>query len=354
MFFVILFLSFLFSTCFRQKEAEFKAREVPIDEWEVSDKIESTTMSTAHCGIKCLKKFAKDQSCTAIIYDEANSICTLAQLAFFNTGLRVAWASSIHSGATNAWFAIDRNSKTGTYALCNIFRTDFNGDTHPWMAIDLLVPHIIKGVDIVERKDGWAHNTNNIQVRIGNIKPFDASTNGNTSYMFNTECGVFIGPGARNGISVVTCTQPISGRYITLQRISKGDTGVINWSEVLVNYSQKDIKTIKIFKMESENKFHHHSKCPPTVGLAECPESHPYSYKQGGYCCNKNIDYERKDSRHPLLNFDSNYCRDDAGTDHNVTCDLPPCINYKCRRYNCYLVNKDLSGGEIMVIELFN
>ena len=73
MFYVNLFLSFLFSACFGQKEAEFKARKVPTDEWNESDKMESKAMSTVHCGIKCLIKFANDKSCTAIIYNDANS-----------------------------------------------------------------------------------------------------------------------------------------------------------------------------------------------------------------------------------------------------------------------------------------
>ena len=48
-----------------------------------------------------------------------------------------------------------------------------------------------------------------------------------------------------------------------------------------------------------------YDKCPMSLGLYECPESHPYSYKQGMFCCPTNIDYIQKSTSQPYLNFDS-------------------------------------------------
>ena len=134
---ILLFHCILACSC--QKTTEYKKKIVSIAEWTISDKVQTKAISAAHCGVYCMKKYDKEKSCTAIIFDESNSVCTAASLAYFPTGLRLAWASSIYQGKTNAWFAIDRNDKTGTFELKNIFRSDDNGDTHPWFAIDLLV-----------------------------------------------------------------------------------------------------------------------------------------------------------------------------------------------------------------------
>ena len=327
-----------------QDAASYKAENVSSDVLSVSETVQIKTQSTVECGIRCLKKYQLDKSCTAIIFDENSSICTLIQLAFYPTGLRLAWASSIFPGL-HAWFAIDRNIKTGSHALLNIFASNTNGDSHPWFAIDLLVPHVIEGVDIVARKDGWTDAINNIEVRIGDTKPFEGGTNGNTNYNTNTVCGIFLGPGEIGSTSVVTCAEPLIGRYVTLQRISEGDTNIINWSEIVLESTILKSETIEILKMDVK-KIGSHDKCPPTVGLSECPSTHPYSYKQGHFCCPINIDYERSETAQPHLNFDSEICKDDVGIDNSISCDNPPCVNFLCRRYQCVLTNMDLSGGK--------
>ena len=329
-------------TCFGQKEAEFTAMPVSLGEWEASEKIVLHALSPIQCGIICLTKYENDKSCIAIHYDETTSLCTLTKLAYFSKGLRHAWASSVYEGL-NAWFAIDGNGKTGSFEMENIFCTGDNGDIHPWLAIDLLVTHDVTGIEIIERKDNSAQRTNNIQIRIGNTKPPDAGTNGNImmpdagtngNIMIdeNAECGVFIGPGDVNIKSVVTCTQPIIGRYVTLQRISVGDVNVINWSEVWIKTEKIELNTKEILEMVLKHRMF---QCPPTVGFTECPGSHPYSYRQGDFCCQHNIDYDRKDSSQPLINFDSLTCKDDAGADSFIACNSPPCVNYNCQRYRC-------------------
>ena len=83
MFLKILFLFCSFLGCFSQDEAEFTASNTSYAEWEVSDNIEIKAKSPIHCGIKFLNMFNANKSCTAIIYDESSSICSLAQLGFF-------------------------------------------------------------------------------------------------------------------------------------------------------------------------------------------------------------------------------------------------------------------------------
>ena len=97
---------------------------------------------------------------------------------------------------------------------------------------------------------------------------------------------------------------------------------------------------------DGNGKIHDVLKCPTTTGLTECPFTHWYSYKQGQFCCKVNIDYDRRNSSHPLLNFDTKTCKDDDGTDRSIACDSPPCVNFGCHRYRCYLENKVVSGGQ--------
>ena len=83
-------------------------------------------------------------------------------------------------------------------------------------------------------------------------------------------------------------------------------------------------------------------KCAATTGLFDCPATHPYSYFQGEYCCQSNLVLDYMNAANPLINFGSNNCEGDA----YITCDSPPCLNNGCRLYNCYIKNKDLSGGK--------
>ena len=107
-------------------------------------------------------------------------------------------------------------------------------------------------------------------------------------------------------------------------------------------------KRIDVLKMDVE-KIDAHAKCPEGVGLTECPKTHPHSYSQGDFCCSINIDYDQRFTSQPLINFESLICRDSEEIDQSTNCDSPPCINYHCHRYSCYIINKDLSGGELYV-----
>merc|ERR1712098_623682 len=96
-----------------------------------------------------------------------------------DSGLRVAWASSIQ-----------------------------DGNRYPWLAIDLIRPHSVKKVEIVNRK-GYEKRTKDIEARVGDKKPFERHTNGDTLYTFNTVCGVFAGPANTGDNSEIECSPPI-------------------------------------------------------------------------------------------------------------------------------------------------
>ena len=306
--------------------------------------VQMKAISSVECGMRCLRKYTTDESCTAIIFEEDSSICTLAPLLVIPTGLRLAWASSVYGSGNGygnkAWYAIDRNEKPGSISFSSL------EDLHPWFAIDLLLSQEVKQVEIVER-EVMAWRSNNIEVRVGNTKPFDSLTNGDIIYTSNSFCGLFIGPGINGDTSIITCSVPLVGRYITLQRIT-GVTDPINWREIIIRFTPMESKRIEVLKMDVE-KVDAHAECPEGVGLTECPKTHPYSFRQGEFCCSINIDFQHRFTAQPLLNFDSWNCRDSEGIDHFTTCDLPPCINYKCFRYSCYVFNKDLSGGELYI-----
>ena len=172
-------------------------------------------------------------------------------------------------------------------------------------------------------------------------------TNGDVLYTSNAICGVFVGPGLNGDTMIIKYSAPVVGRYITLQKIA-GVTNGINWRELLIRFTPMEPKLIEVLKMNVE-KIDAHSKCPEAVGLAECTKPHPYSFRQGLYCCSINIDYQQRFSGHPLINFDPWNCKDSEGIDHFTKCDLPPCINSKCFRYNCYIINKDLTGGDLYI-----
>ena len=333
--------------CYSQHSTGFTKTVITVEEWNISDKVASTAKSAVHCGVICMMKYKKDKSCTAITYEENTGLCTTVLLAYVPKGLRIAWASSFAS-LRKPFSAIDRNYETGSWDEQNIFLSKQN-HKHPWFAVDLLVPKNITQVKIVERKDHDAYRTNNIEVRIGNSKPFSAGTNGNTIMTSNTVCGFFEGPGIVNQESAVKCLAPIVGRYITLQRNSS-DTEPINWSEIRLVSTPIVEDEMEVLKMDVSRN-HSLDVCAKNVGYSECPSTHQYAYKQGRSCCQVNIDFDKHTTPLPLLYYDSSTCQDFSGADRSTACVSPRCVNHGCRPYQCYMNNIDLSGGEFFLFQ---
>ena len=119
--------------------------------------------------------------------------------------LCTAWASS---AASSASFAVDKIPYFSSF-----LSGTSNGDQYPWLAIDFYTPASVSGVKIVEAVSDLSFD---IEVRVGYEKPFTPGTKG-VVYTTNTVCGTFTGPGNAKVQSTIECSEPIEGRYVTLQ-----------------------------------------------------------------------------------------------------------------------------------------
>ena len=95
--------------------------KILLADWLGLNPIQTSERSAIECATGCNKLFKLDKSCNAIIFDESNNICSKAAYVLGppdgeNTGLRVAWASSVH-GDHYTWFAIDRNLGVVAYFI---------------------------------------------------------------------------------------------------------------------------------------------------------------------------------------------------------------------------------------------
>merc|ERR1719474_2438495 len=127
-------------------------------------------------------------------------------------------------------------------------------------------------------------STVDIEVRVGNVKPFPANTNGNSLITSGTVCGFFEGPAQPSSTSSVACSNPLIGRYITLQRVKvQSSFGLpLIWREVLLDTKTAQAGEVMTVMTRDEND--------------QCPSSHPYAFNYGKDCC------ENK----KLLHFGSN------------------------------------------------
>ena len=186
-----MFLQFLFIIlpfCSAINHVQFDYVDYSIEKWTASDKMSFTANSMAECVVRCIAKSNREKFfCSGVLYNESDGICNLAELVYFPNKLRVAWSSSTRSETHSAWKAIDNESDDkGKY-----FASTTKKDIYPWYAIDLIYEHEVHRIEIVERDiDIYASKTNDIEVRVGNERPFEANTNGDKKYTFNNVCGV--------------------------------------------------------------------------------------------------------------------------------------------------------------------
>ena len=172
------------------------------------------TRSVVECAISCNKLLSK--GCNGFVYDETTQVCTrgaVATLVEADPGLKVAWSSSEQ---LSSWFAIDGLSQV-SWDNRNVFHTLRNNEKYPWLAIDLVNVKEVQGVKMVNVESANSENTVDIEVRVGNVKPFPANTKGSSLITSGIVCGFFEGPAQPGSTSSVTCSVPLIGRYITLQ-----------------------------------------------------------------------------------------------------------------------------------------
>ena len=318
------FFTFL-SKSFSLKASHFESENMSLQEWIASSKINLRERSAVECGLKC----QRNSTCTAIVYDDASNSCTLIQRLKRSHGLKIAWSSSVLANKRHPSFAVDGNAWTGCFITKN------NGDKYPWIAIDLLTEEKVTGVMLMERNNVYANRTKNIEVRVGNEKPFERNTNGNSVYTINKVCGLIDGPGIASGTTTLNCQIPIYGRYVTLQRM-EGRATIINWMEVVVETETQtstmmdmDISILTYIQRLAFLK----PKCDNAVDYSQCPMDFPYAVRRGELCCSSAVS---------SVNFDSEDCTNGESND----CQNKPCVNFGCQPYSCYLQGMTLSGGD--------
>ena len=167
---------------------------VALSDWEES-KTQQSTASLLECAEVC--QFMSASVCNAFLYEESDKLCWTGLAATVPpqvppTGLRVAWSSSTEAKC-HPWFTID-NRNWKSWSKKNIFHTT-DVDKYPWLAIDLITVHRVTKVKMHYRSACCGkERTVNIEVRVGNLRPFKSGTRRYTMYSFNAVCGLFKGP----------------------------------------------------------------------------------------------------------------------------------------------------------------
>ena len=260
---------------------DYLVARVPLAEWLDLNHVQTVEECAIDCGEACNNMFDRDHSCNAIIFDESNDVCTRAfygqpsGTGIKKTGLRLAWASTVFSNNPrfNEEKAIDGDSKTYFHSKHAV------NEKYPWLAIDLVWPEKVTKVKMISARytlTAVEERTHDIEVRVGNDKPFKKNIKGkgDTLCRANPVCGVFKGPAEPEEEFSVTCSAPLIGRYVTLQKNVQQKAGsAINFSEVIIESSPDDTKIEILLRQE------------PYPG--QCPEDHPYSYNYGQGCCSK-------------------------------------------------------------------
>ena len=115
---------------------------------------------------------------------------------------------------------IDSVAKTFYHTIPSTFQ--------PWVQLELQNEGIVHRVKITNRVDCCGERLHDLEVRVGNSEVTEQNQQGLSS---NTLCGRFDGPGTKGEVVLIDCSEPIPGKYITLQ--IKLTTGVtMNIGEV--------------------------------------------------------------------------------------------------------------------------
>ena len=115
-------------------------------------------------------------------------------------------------------------------------------------------------------------------------------------------------------------SEPVVGRYVTLQKLNEGDPfHIINWKEVIVDSAPANMAELETIKLAVDSSVDINKPQP------QCSSSRPWAYKGGERCCGKEVFEDN--NKVGLINFDSTVC---GGS--NSKCSTPPCYNYNYQR----------------------
>jgi len=99
----------------------------------------------------------------------------------------------------------------------------------PWIQLELQPGSIVHRVHITNRVDCCGSKLRNLEVRVGNEVREQDQQGRLTS---NSLCNNWVGPGKNGEVVVVECSQPITGKYITIQIMDKGHKEPMHIAEV--------------------------------------------------------------------------------------------------------------------------
>jgi hyaluronoglucosaminidase len=103
------------------------------------------------------------------------------------------------------------------------------GEAQPWFQLEFDVIAIVMGVTITNRVDCCGDRLNKLGIYVGNQPAVIGAV------MTNPVCSIFAGPSSSGSVEQITCTQPVVGQYLQIQRTDP-DWQEINFSEIVVSF----------------------------------------------------------------------------------------------------------------------
>ncbi|KAG2450997.1 hypothetical protein HYH02_004268 [Chlamydomonas schloesseri] len=116
---------------------------------------------------------------------------------------------SVSFNNINGW------STGGSYPDC--YRSAAN-DTKPWLSVFLTRNYVVTHVKIYNAPGNMSDYMSNLEVRVGGVGA--GSLNATAFLSQNELCGTVTGPVSSGGVVTVTCTKPLVGRWVTLQKVA--------------------------------------------------------------------------------------------------------------------------------------
>ncbi|XP_066300222.1 uncharacterized protein [Branchiostoma lanceolatum] len=188
--------------------------------------------------------------------------------------------------------AVDGNRGTSVSWYSQCLHTD--RVYQPWWKVDLDEAYPVNRVSVLNRGDCCGNRLRNFQVRIG----------ANENFAQNDQCGETYTATPRNGATVVvTCDQPMSGRYVSIQVMGRYENLQLCEVEVFAEVEEEE-ETCRVGDGATYRGTTSHTRTGKTCQRwdSQTPHAHdrtPSNYRSGG--------------------LEQNYCRNPDGTD-NLWC----------------------------------
>jgi hypothetical protein len=81
----------------------------------------------------------------------------------------------------------------------------------PWFQMEFSEARVVNGITFTNRKDCCGERFQNVGIHVGDQPAVVGAL------VTNPECVIFVGPSATGSVDQITCTQPLTGRYLQVQ-----------------------------------------------------------------------------------------------------------------------------------------